>query len=317
MPITKGKMLFTFKKKLNIRSRIKRKRAKHSSLSLFTKLNFILLTLSGSVLLLTLLLVATAPLLLNLMTMQLQNKNILSVSAPNFIADKINYRVDKKVYAANDQISLIITNDSDKPIYLAPCQYFNKFEKKVSNKWQLPLTLYNCAAEYEAGANSFEKNSRQTEEKITAKQLGEGIWRGISTIYFGCKEAKVSSCKEKKAIYSNEFIIDKNLAKSVSIPPKPEKMSQILYDEINIGNLYPDSDISVIILAGASIGKNDIKTLKDSYNASMSKIDKNITSFSLKTKTVNLFKLFQYQWIKEMSLNSSDFDNSDNSNPQL
>jgi hypothetical protein len=131
-----------------------------------------------------------------------------NVSSPeNLVYEKIIYNNDKISYNVDDVINLDIINNSNESIYLAPCEYFNKFEKKISGKWQ-SVSLVDCNAEQiTADPTSIEKITKKVEEAVLAKRLGEGLWRGVSVVYFGCQKAQSESCKNNIKIFTNEFTI--------------------------------------------------------------------------------------------------------------
>lgn len=123
------------------------------------------------------------------------------------------YRNDKIFYRPDEMIKLDIINNANESIYLAPCQYFNKFEKKISDKWQAVFLAACDEVEVLTDSGSIEKISERAEESFMAKKLGEGVWRGVSTVYFGCQKAQIASCKNSQTIYTNEFAIgERNLA---------------------------------------------------------------------------------------------------------
>lgn len=127
----------------------------------------------------------------------------------NLILQKVIYRNDKISYRTDEKIKLDIINNANESIYLAPCQYFNKFEKKITDKWQA-VSLASCGeADILADSASIEKISKKVEDTVMAKKLGEGVWRGVSTIYFGCQKAQTISCKNSQVIYTDEFLIGK------------------------------------------------------------------------------------------------------------
>jgi hypothetical protein len=125
----------------------------------------------------------------------------------NMVYEKVIYRNDKISYWPDEVIALDIVNNTDESIYLAPCQYFNRFEKKTLDGWQA-VTLESCN-EIDAAddASSIEKINKKVEGAFEAKKLGEGTWRGVSNIYFGCQKAEAAACSGKEIVYTNEFII--------------------------------------------------------------------------------------------------------------
>lgn len=126
----------------------------------------------------------------------------------NLILQKVIYGNDKISYRTDEMINLDIINNANESIYLVPCQYFNKFEKKVSDKWQAVFLVACDETEILTDSASIEKISKRAEASFMAKELGEGVWRGVSAVYFGCQKAETASCKNSQIIYTNEFIIN-------------------------------------------------------------------------------------------------------------
>lgn len=126
------------------------------------------------------------------------------------LSESILYNIDKEIYSKGEDMTANIINNSNKTIYLAPCEYFNEFQKKVGSKWQTTV-LSSCSPFVTETVDAFEKISQKVEEKISLDGLSAGIWRGISNIYFDCRRAKSQSCRKKQAIYSPEFEIKDKL----------------------------------------------------------------------------------------------------------
>lgn len=121
--------------------------------------------------------------------------------------ENIIYAADKTEYELNDEIKLSITNGSNRSIFLAPCQYFNKFEKKEKESWKA-ITLNDCAANTGKSQDIIEKIPQRENQSISAVILGVGVWRGVSDIYMDCQKAEVDACESKKIVFSNEFKIE-------------------------------------------------------------------------------------------------------------
>lgn len=183
---------------------LKKKAVKQESIS---SLNFVMAVLWGTagVLISTLVFTVYAAILFidhanKLEMARMFYKNISTLGEVVYRNDKISYRPD-------EMINLDIINNSNESIYLAPCQYFNDFEKKISDKWQA-VTLNACSdVEAAMDPTSIEKISKKAEESVLAKNLGEGVWRGVSVVYFGCQKAQAESCVNNQKIYTNEFTI--------------------------------------------------------------------------------------------------------------
>lgn len=173
-----------------------------------TKLKFVINILQGTIAVLTFTLIFTiyAAIVflshinkINIAQNPYQNNNLTS--------GQVIYSNDKISYLPEEMINLDIINNTDESIYLAPCQYFNKFEKKVSDKWQTVSLAVCDEAKTSADSDPIEKISKKIEESFTANKLGEGVWRGVSFVYFGCQKAQIESCLSSKIIYTNEFVI--------------------------------------------------------------------------------------------------------------
>lgn len=184
---------------------------------------FILITLYSTAVLLIFIGFATVYTIVAMTAKEMRNSSRPSVScggnayAPNTPAQPraITYTVEKTNYTLGDEIKLSITNNSNKPIYLAPCAYFNNFEKQIGTKWQ-SIILDDCTSVVQQVSGAFEKIPKQVEEKIPTAILGEGVWRGVSDVYFDCQKAKTESCQGKQTVYSNEFRIKPEQKTSVS-----------------------------------------------------------------------------------------------------
>lgn len=125
----------------------------------------------------------------------------------NLTLEKVIYSNDKISYRLDEIINLNIINNTDRSIFLAPCEYFNKFEKKISGVWQAVI-LDSCDKADAASADDFQdKISKKITGAFEAKKLGEGTWRGVSTVYFGCQKPLVENCEYMKTVYTRMFTI--------------------------------------------------------------------------------------------------------------
>lgn len=175
-----------------------------------TKELFAIITIYGSAVMIILILFSSLNFFTSLLIKErgrYRNPGISSVNKVYKQAGEITYAVDKAKYGLNEEIGLSITNSSDKSIFLAPCQYFNKFEKKELNSWKT-VELGDCKNVEALNSNEFEKIPLKEKQKISAVILGEGVWRGVSDIYLDCQKAEIEACKSKKVVYSNEFRIE-------------------------------------------------------------------------------------------------------------
>lgn len=185
-----------------------------------TKIKFIMSVLGGTIAVLTFTLIFTVYAAIMFFG-HIKKNNIAQMSYqgyPEF--GQVVYKNDKILYRPDDTINLNIVNETRESIYLAPCEYFNKFEKKVSDKWQ-SISLISCdeSAASSSDTEPIEKISKKVEESIVAKKLGEGLWRGVSVVYFGCQQAKTISCSSNKTIYTDEFVIGEP---GLAVSTKPE-----------------------------------------------------------------------------------------------
>ncbi len=177
--------------------------------NILTKELFVGITLYASAVLIILILFTSINLFTSLLiknAVNAKNTPVALDDSDNEFAEKIIYEVDKAEYELNDRIKLSIINKSDKSIFLAPCQYFNEFEKKEGETWNTVI-LNDCVITEGSSSDTFEKIPMAEKKSILASTLGEGVWRGISGKYIDCQKAEADSCKEKKTIYSDEFKI--------------------------------------------------------------------------------------------------------------
>lgn len=175
-----------------------------------TKELFAIITIYGSAVMIILILFSSLNFFTSILLKERSRHRYYSMSLINNIskpAGEITYAVDKSKYELNEEISLSITNSSNESIFLAPCQYFNKFEKKEQDSWK-PVELGICNEVLTTNSGDFEKIPLKEKQRISAVVLGEGVWRGVSDIYLDCQKAEIDACKSKKVVYSNEFKIE-------------------------------------------------------------------------------------------------------------
>lgn len=172
---------------------------------------FIMITIYGSAALVILILFSTMNFFTSILIQERANiqNRLAGVKSAVYkpAGGDIIYTVDKIKYGLSEEINLSIINMSDKSIFLAPCQYFNKFEKKELNSWK-EAVIDNCKEVTVVDSNDFEKISLKERQSILAVELGVGVWRGVSDIYMDCQKAEISACKSKKTVYSSEFKIE-------------------------------------------------------------------------------------------------------------
>lgn len=117
--------------------------------------------------------------------------------------ERIIYMTDKIEYENGEMIKFYLINDSNKSIFLRPCDYFNYFEKKNGSSWD--GKLLECNAEEIGG--DFSKVYGEAKESLNSSELGAGVFRGVSFVYFDCSFPDISKCSSRKTVYSNEFRI--------------------------------------------------------------------------------------------------------------
>jgi hypothetical protein len=113
---------------------------------------------------------------------------LVFVLVPIFSTDKIHKEhyskdgkdvkilTDKNIYSLNDEIVLIVKNNSGEPVYFEPCEYLNNFEKKVSEKWvaENKIMSNKIYDEY-----VFDKKKSVTKCEIDLPKSGEGVYRTV------------------------------------------------------------------------------------------------------------------------------------------
>ena len=131
------------------------------------------------------------------------NKNNTS-SVYRIPTNKTNIKIstDMNFYFPGENIKLMIENNSKKTIYFEPCEYLNKFEKKIGGKWRESFNYEGIKA-YDKFGFKREKNITKCEIKLPKE--GVGIYRTVIQIYYGCERPGEDMCRNSKAFYSNEF----------------------------------------------------------------------------------------------------------------
>jgi len=114
---------------------------------------------------------------------------------------------DKNIYNLNDEIVLIVRNNSGKSIYFEPCEYINIFEKKINGEWKKESVVINNDSSY-YNQDSFNKNKSITKCEVKLPKSGEGIYRSVVQIYYNC--VKPGRCESSEVFYSNEFEVKKS-----------------------------------------------------------------------------------------------------------
>lgn len=181
-----------------------------SNSNYLTKELFAIAALYGCAIILVFILLATINYAVAILLKEAGSKSVLSgtdIKNAPVAGESITYAVDRVKYEINDKINLSIINKTAESIFLAPCQYFNKFEKKDGEIWKAVI-LDNCGTVAAENSSTFEKIPKAERQSILAAALGEGVWRGVSDVYIDCEKADISFCKRKRVVYSNVFMIE-------------------------------------------------------------------------------------------------------------
>ncbi len=132
----------------------------------------------------------------------------------------IEFVTDKTEYVLGENIKLSLVNNLKESIYLPPCWYSKTFENKRllvnsgDNKeieWQ-PIGMTpdpDCNNNSVNAENEpFNRIKKIADEYVSTKDLGAGIFRGVSTVYLRCAKPDTASCGREVNVYSNEFKIE-------------------------------------------------------------------------------------------------------------
>ena len=115
---------------------------------------------------------------------------------------------DKNIYNLNDEIVLIIKNNSGEPVYFEPCEYLNNFEKKVGEKW---VAENNFTSDKTYDKFDFNKRKSVTKCEIDLPKSGEGVYRTVVNVYYNCGKPGYDTCKSSETFYSNEFEVEERI----------------------------------------------------------------------------------------------------------
>lgn len=120
------------------------------------------------------------------------------------IREKVNLLTNKKLYYEKEKAVLAVESDSEKPIYLEPCEYLNNLEKKVNGNWEpYKKTVQNKVYD----DRGFEKRKRIAMCELGLPKMEAGTYRVVVKIYYDCKKPGESMREKSKTFYSNEFEI--------------------------------------------------------------------------------------------------------------
>ncbi len=91
------------------------------------------------------------------------------------------------------------------------------------------------------------------------------------------------------------------ITSTTTIPSKPEKMNQILYDEINVGKLWPDKNVLTIVRLNVPYN-NIADILKSVHKGIFSAISMDGKTISLNATAKELFRIAEYEWVDIIEL---------------
>ncbi|MCK5475176.1 MAG: hypothetical protein KAI71_01155 [Candidatus Pacebacteria bacterium] len=111
---------------------------------------------------------------------------------------------DKEHYSIGENIELYVKNRSTNSIYFEPCEYLDRFEKKIDGEWKESSNY--------RGENIYDESGFKREDNITNCEIqlpkdGVGIYRAVVQIYYECKSPGKNMCANSKIFYSNSFEI--------------------------------------------------------------------------------------------------------------
>jgi len=133
--------------------------------------------------------------------LRLNNGSVVKIVKTELSQKDVAVRTDKNIYNRNEKINFSVINNSDKAIYVEPCEYLANYEKKVGGKW-VGVESSNQQEKY--NPSSFNKKDK---EIVCSADLprSEGVFRAAVDIYSDCKRAGADFCRESKRFYSDEF----------------------------------------------------------------------------------------------------------------
>ncbi|MBW6440631.1 hypothetical protein K0B03_01190 [Patescibacteria group bacterium] len=115
---------------------------------------------------------------------------------------KIIVSTEKEHYKIGDQIILSVENHFEKSIYLEPCEYQDRFEKKINGSWQ-EITSYQKDKDYDK--TGFKKEDSVKDCRVILSSKEAGVYRSVVRIFFDCKKPGEQECQKSELFYSNEF----------------------------------------------------------------------------------------------------------------
>ena len=115
--------------------------------------------------------------------------------------NNVAIKTDKNSYNKNEKINFSITNNSDEPIYVEPCERLVSYEKKVNGKW---LAMENSERQKNYASAGFNKSKKEIICSVNSPK-DEGRFRIAASVYYDCQKAGEEFCRESRKFYSNEF----------------------------------------------------------------------------------------------------------------
>ncbi|MCK4591947.1 hypothetical protein KAT63_00735 [Candidatus Parcubacteria bacterium] len=115
---------------------------------------------------------------------------------------------DKNIYNLNDEIVLIVKNNSGEPVYFEPCEYLNNFEKKINGKWVAENKIISNKIYDE---HAFDKKNSVIKCEIDLPQSGKGVYRTVVNVYYNCGKPGYDTCRSFETFYSNEFEVEERI----------------------------------------------------------------------------------------------------------
>lgn len=138
-----------------------------------------------------------------------QGSTVLSEKCSLNSEDNIRVSTDKKQYRAGEEISLSLDNGSQYSVYFEPCKFFGVFEKKDGDNWVLEEDQQADSNYYK---DNFEKKEGNALCNVPLPKSGEGTYRLVAPVFYGCTEPSRYACKKSELLYSNTFEISSDKA---------------------------------------------------------------------------------------------------------
>ncbi|MCK4919238.1 MAG: hypothetical protein KAS01_02530 [Candidatus Pacebacteria bacterium] len=118
---------------------------------------------------------------------ELKTQNILVTTEKNF-------------YNSGEDVVLFIENNFNKSIYLEPCEFQNRFERKNNDMW---YEISSVDKEIDYDKSGFNKEKKIVNCKVRLSPNEKGVYRSVIQAFYDCK--KPEECRQSEIFYSNEF----------------------------------------------------------------------------------------------------------------